>query len=472
MMTLKIETQDLAERQMQLTVEVPDDQIEAAMHRAARKMSQRAKIAGFRPGKAPYEVVVQRYGEEAVFDEALDALGQDVYRQALEASSLDPVAPGALEDVVSRQPLVLRYTVPLSPHIDLGNYRQVRLPFEAPAIKDEAVEEVVEGLRQQQALIEPVERPARDGDVVVLDIHGQLAEAGDGETPALMDEHGLSVLVAEATDFPFPGAAVHWLGLTAGETRQAEYTFPTDYRNEALRNRKALFRFTCQGVKSRSVPDWTDELARTLGDFDDLADLRQKVRQSLEAQSLRQAESEYGEKVIEAVVAGSKVEFPPVLLRQEVDETLEDLDRRLRDQRLSLADYLKIEKKDETELRQELEPQARRRLERALVLGRIVEAESLTVEESEVDATLERLLESVSGSAENVRRALESPAGRRRIRLDLLTDKSVARLVQIGRGEAPPLEPTGGGGEPPAPAASPDLVAGGAPDASQGEGSS
>jgi trigger factor len=101
-MPLKIETQDLAERQMQLTVEVPAEQIEAAMHRAARKMSQRSKIAGFRPGKAPYEVVLQRYGEEAVFDEALDALGQDVYRQALEASSLDPVAPGALEDVVSR----------------------------------------------------------------------------------------------------------------------------------------------------------------------------------------------------------------------------------------------------------------------------------------------------------------------------------------------------------------------------------
>jgi trigger factor len=459
MSPLKIETQDLAERQKQLTVEVPDDDIEAAMHRAARRMSQRAKIAGFRPGKAPYQVVLQRYGEEAVFDEALDALGPDVYRQALEDSSLEPVAPGALEDVVSRRPLVLRYTVPLTPQIDLGKYRELRLPFEMPAVKAEAVEEVLEGLRQQQALIEPVERPARDSDVVVLDLRGQLREAPEGAGRVLMDERGVSVLVAEETDFPFPGAAKHLLGLAAGEEREAEYTFPADYRNESLRGRKASFHFHCQTVKSRTMPEWSDDLARTLGEFNDLADLRVKVRQSLEAQSQRQAESEYAGKVVEAVVAGSKIVFPPVLLRQEVDDTLEDLARRLKDQRLSLADYLKIEKKEESDLRQELEPQARRRLERALTLGKLVEAESLDVEEAEVDAALERILEPLTDSTDAVRRALDTPPGRRRLRLDLLTDKAVARLVQIARGDAPPLVP-------PAPRESEG------PAASQGEGDS
>jgi trigger factor len=443
MTPLKIETQDLAERQMQLTVEVPDDQIEAAMHRAARRMSQRSKIAGFRPGKAPYEVVLQRYGQEAVFDEALDALGQDVYRQALEDSSLDPVAPGALEDVVSRSPLVLRYTIPLVPQVDLGKYRELRLPFETPAVKDEAVQEVLDGLRQQQALIEPVDRPARDSDVVVLDLHGRLADAPEGEDQALMDEHGISILVAESTDFPFPGSAVHLLGIGVGEERQAEYTFPADYRNESLRGRKAIFHFRCQAVKSRSVPEWSDELARNLGEFTDQSDLRRKVRQSLEGQSLQQAESEYADKVIDAVVSGSQLAFPPVLLRQEVDDTLQDLDRRLKDQRLSLTDYLKIEKKEESELRLELEPQARRRLERGLVLGQVVEAENLEVEESEVAAALDRVLEPLTESKDAVRRVLDTPAGRRRIRLDLLTDKAVARLVQVARGEAPALPEKG-----------------------------
>jgi trigger factor len=474
MAPLKIETQDLAERQMQLTVEVPDDQIAAAMHRAARRLSERSKIAGFRPGKAPYEVVLQRYGKEAVFDEALDALGQDVYRQALEDSSLDPVAPGALEDVVSRSPLVLRYTVPLLPEVDLGKYRDVRLPFEAPAVTEQAFQEMLDGLQQQQALIEPVDRPARDSDVVVLDLHGRLADAPEGESQRLMDEHGISVLVAEATDFPFPGAAVHLLGIAAGEDRDAEYTFPADYRNESLRGRKASFHFHAQAVKSRAIPEWTDELARNLGEFADLADLRLKVRQSLEAQSLKQAESEYADKVVEAVVAGSKVSFPPVLLKQEVDDTLRDLDRRLKDQRLSLAEYMKIEKKDEGELRQDLEPQARRRLERGLVLGQVVEAEAIEAEESDVDAALNNMLEPLAESGEALRRAFDTPAGRRRIRLDLLTDKAVARLVQIARGEAPALPETRPGGSQagsPAPAAPPPAPAA-EPAASQGEGPS
>ena len=115
---MKIEQQDLGDRQVQLTVEVPAEQLDAAMQIAARRLSSKTKIAGFRPGKAPYKMVVQRYGEEAVFEEALDTLGQEVYRKALEESGLEPFAPGALNEIVSRQPLLLRYTVPLAPQVE------------------------------------------------------------------------------------------------------------------------------------------------------------------------------------------------------------------------------------------------------------------------------------------------------------------------------------------------------------------
>ena len=511
-MALKIQTEDLAERQKQLIVEVPEDQIEAAMHRAARQLSKRSHIAGFRPGKAPYEVIVLRYGEEAVFDEALDALGPDVYRQALENTELDPIAPGSFDDVVSRKPLVLRYTVPLRPSIDLGKYRDLRLPFPEPAVGDPAVEEVLDGLRQQQAVIEPVDRPAQDSDVIVLDVRGELLQAaepgpsqdrqpetgpaqapadglepgtepgkseahlegqavkqgpgpepsstrgggqGEADEPALsevegtkpallMDERELSLLLSETTDFPFPGVAAHLVGMQAGDEKDLHFTFPPDYRNESLRGRSASFHFRCQSVKSRFVPEWSDDLARSLGEFNDLLDLRSKVRQSLEAQSRRQAEADYADQVVEAVVAGASIVFPPVLLRQEIDDTLHDLDHRLKDQRLSLTEYLKIEKKEEQDLRKELEPQARRRLERALVLGEVVAMEGLEVDEPEIAATIARILEPLRESGASARRALESPAGRRRIALDLLTDKAVARLVQIGRGEAPPPAPSRG----------------------------
>ena len=438
-MTLRIETQDLDDRQLRLTVEVPRERIEAAMHRAARHLSEHTRIAGFRPGKAPYELVLQKLGEEAVFEEALDHLGQEVYQQALTDSSVEAVAPGSLDEVVSRDPLVLRYTVPLPPEIELGSYLDVRLEFDEPSVTDESLEKVLDELRQQQAVIEPAARPALMGDVVVLDVHGKLLAKEGAANPGegiLLDEHGVSVLLSPTTDFPVPGVSDQLAGSSAGEAKTIHHTFPEDYGNEALRGRAAVFETEVKEVKSRSVPEWSDELARNLGEFTDLVDLRAKVRQSLIEQATRQAEAAYAERVVDRVVEGVQARFPPVLLHEELDLMLRDLDRRLRDQRLTLADYLKIEKKTESDLRTELEPRARERLLKSLVLGKVVEAEDLAVAAEEIDAEIERLSSPLKDQAESLRKLLDTPASRRRIELDLLTDKAVHRLADIARGRS------------------------------------
>ncbi|MGH2606703.1 MAG: trigger factor [Anaerolineales bacterium] len=433
---MKIETQDLQDRQLQLTVEVPDDRVQAAMRAAARRLSAQSKIPGFRPGKAPYAVIVQKYGEEAVFEEALDPLGQEVYRQALERTEVEASAPGSLDEVVSRSPLVLRYTVPLAPQIDLGGYRDLRLPYDEPQVTEEAVDAFLEDLRQAQAIIEPVERAAAMEDVVIVDARGELLEPEASGPPVLMQEKAVSVLVAEKTSWPVPGVADHLVGARAGEEKTFAYTFPPDYSNESLRGRPAQFHLRVLEVKSRTVPDWSDDLARTVGEFHDLADLRAKVRQSLEAQAGRQAEEDYGRKVVDRVVEGARVTFPPALVGPEVDDLIQELDRRLRDQKLSLPDYLKIEKKSLADLRTELEPRARARLVRALVLSQVIENEHIEVSDEDIAAEVTRLSEPWRDSAE-VRRVLENPAGRRRIALDLLSQKAVQRLVAIARGENP-----------------------------------
>lgn len=437
---MKIETQDLQDRQLQLTVEVPDDRVQAAMRAAARRLSAQSKIPGFRPGKAPYAVIVRKYGEEAVFEEALDPLGQEVYRQALERTEVEASAPGSLDEVVSRSPLVLRYTVPLAPQIDLGGYRDLRLPYDDPQVTEEAVDAFLEDLRQAQAIIEPVERAAAMEDVVIVDARGELLEPEESVSPVLMQEKAVSVLVAEKTSWPVPGVADHLVGALAGEERTFPYTFPPDYSNESLRGRPAHFHLRVLEVKSRTVPDWSDDLARTVGEFQDLADLRAKVRQSLEAQARRQAEEDYGRKVVDRVVEGTRVTFPPALVGPEVDDLIQELDRRLRDQKLSLADYLKIEKKSMDDLRTELEPRARARLVRALVLSQVIENEHLEVSDEDIAAEVTRLAEPWRDSAE-VRRVLENPAGRRRIALDLLSQKAVQRLVAVARGENPVADP-------------------------------
>ena len=439
---LKIETQELEGRQVELTVEVPDDRVQAAKRSSAKRLSKDTRIPGFRPGKAPYEVIVSKFGEEVIFEEALEILGQEAYRESLEDAELDPYAPGSLEEVVSREPLVLRFTVPLVPEVELGDYREIRIPYEAPEVTDEAVESMMEELRQRQALIEPVERPAEDSDLVVLDIHGVLVNEEDDEDVELVNQEGISVLVDEETDFPFLGIYEHLLGIVEGDEKTVEHTFPEDYAAEDLQNKPASFQLKCIGVKSRFVPEWSDDLAKSIGEFEDLLDLRIKVRESLTEQSTQEAESAYAEQVMEMVMEGAQVTYPPVVLENETDHLMRDLEMRLSSQNLAFDDYLKIEGKNVEEIRDELKPAAEERVSRGLVLGQVVEEENLEVDDEEITQEIDRMLEPLGDSGnDSLKEVFDTPEGRNRVGMDLLTKKAIDRLMDISKGEAEDEKP-------------------------------
>jgi len=433
---LKIKKKDLDDRQVQLTVEVPDDRVQTAMRSAARRLSKRTKIPGFRPGKAPFDVILRKFGDETIFEEALDDLGQAVYRQAIDEAELEPYAPGSLDEIVSKEPLILRYTVPQSPQVELGKYRNLRLPFKAAEVSDETLEAAMEEIRQGQAIIEPADRLAQDGDVIVLDIKAEMREPDEGMNPVLISEQDLSLLISDKTEWPFPGFNEHLLGLASGETKDFSHTFAKDHPNEALRKRVTDFHLVCKEVKSRFVPEWSDDLARAVGDYDDLLALRISVRQQLEAQEQRKVDAEYARSAIEATVEGAEVSYPPVLLEEELDGMLRELSQRLENQRLTLDDYLKIEGKTVEELREELKPQAQDRLKQALVLGKLVEVEAIEVDADEIKAEIDRMVAPFGENASKLRKSFERPLGRRRVELDLLTEKAVQRLVSIAKGEA------------------------------------
>ncbi len=442
---MNVETQTLEDRQVEMRVEVPQDRLQAALRAAARRISKEIEIPGFRPGKAPYNIVASRVGEGYLLDEALDELGQDLYREALEEADLEPYAPGSLDEIVSREPLVLRYRVPLKPEIDLGDFRELRVEYEQPEVEDEAVEEVLEELRQGQAVIEPVDRSAEMEDLVVVDVIGELQDETNGE---LLDEKNASLILEEDTDWPIPRIADRLVGLEAGQETDVEYTFPDDYRNEALRGKTADFHFTVLEVKSRLVPEWTDDLARNLGEFDDLLALRMQVRTNLKEELQHTTDSEYADKVIERVIEAAEIEYPPVLLEREINDMVHDLEHRLERRNLSLDDYLDIEGKTMEELQEELEPQAKERLLQGLVLGKVVEEEGIEISEAEIDEALDQLVGAFGQDGEQVRQSLNSPSARRSIEVDLLTDRALERLVQIAKGEADKPEHPSKGSEP------------------------
>ena len=434
---MKIERQDLGNRQVELQIEVASDQLQTAMHAAARRLSRGTKIPGFRPGKAPYEVIVGKFGENVIFEEALDSLGQEIYRDALEETKIEPYAPGSLEEIIREDPLKLRYTVPIAPEVDLGEYRDIRITFEDAEVTDQAFEDALEEIRQRQALIEPVDRSAEETDLVMIDLSGELLDPEDEEDAKLLDMKDIPVLVDPETDVPTPGVMEHLLGLAAGDEKSYEYTFADDHPSEDLRNHAARFHIKCLEVKSRFVPEWSDELAQNLGEMESLLDLRVKLRESLQKHAEMEAETQYREEILQKLVEGASVEYPPIVLQEETEHLLQDLRMRLGNQNLALEDYLKIEGKTEEDLRKEMEPEAIERIKRGLVLGKIVDVEELKVEDEEIDAGIKRLTEPLGAEVDKrLLEAFESPAGRQRIAVDVLTDKALQCIIAIARGES------------------------------------
>ena len=430
---MKIETQPQENCTVNLTIEVDDERVQPAMRAAARRMSRQYRIPGFRPGKAPYETVLRHIGEGAIFSEAIEELGQKVYEDALDQEKIEAFAPGQLTDM-QRNPLVLHFSVPLPPEVKLGPYRDLRVAYDPAEVPDEAIQETLERLREQQAEVAPVDRPAQIGDVVTLNAKGYLNE-GENPSDFLLADENVSLALEEAADWPVPGFASQIVGMAAGELRAFDLTFPDDYANASLRGQLAHFDVTVKEVKQRAIPEWSDDVAKAAGDYESLEDLRAKVRADLLQLSARGKNNAYVDKVVGQLVEQASVKYPPVLLEQELDHMLADVDRRLHEQRMTLDDYLKIQGKTKEQYREEMAPQAQNRLKRSLVLGKVINLEKLAVADDEVEAQIDRMSTPWGAQAPEMRKALSSESGRQMVSLDLLTDKAIERLTAIAKGE-------------------------------------
>ncbi|MGD0575538.1 MAG: trigger factor [Anaerolineales bacterium] len=446
---MKTQVEQTGECEATLTVEAEAEILEGAMKRAARKLADRASIPGFRKGKAPYSVVISHLGQQAVFDEAVDLLGPEVYRKALDESGLSPARAGTLEDIVSREPLVLKFTVPLQPEVALGDYRQVRVPFALPPMPAEDVERMMENLRQSQTILEPVSRPAQEGDVLVakvqvqaLDSQGKLSPLPAAMKAGPDDQSGEEVELSEDVGGRFPGAGAAIFGIREGESREIEFTYPEAFPVSTLQGVHARLFLTCLAVKARRVPEWSEDLVKSVSEYSTVEELQAGVRTSLEAKVKRDAEGDYASRVIDQMIQGGSVRYPNAILREEIDKMVKSLARSLEREGVTLDTYLKGRPEGRPGLEKELEPRARERLTRGLYLADLAQKEQLEVPEGDVDQRVRNTLASVQSKADpkQLEQMLRDPALHEIIYEDLLNDRVVERIIAIGKGEAPPLQ--------------------------------
>lgn len=423
---------------LNLRVELPPERLDSAIAEAVRHLSQRNRIAGFRPGKAPRAMVERVVGAEAILEEAMDHLVQRAYREALVEKQILPLtqAEVKVEQGEEGKPVIFTATIPVRPEVQLGDYRNFNFKPEIDVIDQAKVDKVVEELRDQNASLTAVtDRGAKNGDYAVIGYKGTRdGVAFDGGTtermPLILGEERL-----------IPGFEANVVGLKPGESTAFDITFPDDYPEDSLKGQKARFEVDLKELREKILPPEDDDFARSIGAFDDLAALKTEIKARLERNALDKARHDFSEKIIEYAAANATLEIPDVLIEQEVEIIHDELRGSLARQGIDEASYLKVTGKTEADLHADFRPSAEKRVKVLLVLTQVADAEGIEISDRDIDREIRQARERY-GDDRRTMGYFESDRGRSFIRSTLRRSRLIEKLIDewlAAHPEHPPL---------------------------------
>jgi len=374
------EVTDLPESKVKIAATVPAEEVDRRLHSAARSFASEMKLPGFRKGKVPPQLVLQRIGREAVLEEALREGLPEWYERALTVSGVTPVGDPKLDmpdPPAAGDPLEFTIEVGVRPKARLGEYKGLEVGRPEPEVPAEAVDAEIERIREGLAGLETVERAAGSGDFVLIDYTGSIdGEAFDGGAATdFLLELGTGTLI-EGFDEQLTGAA-------AGETRAVEVTFPDEYHAEHLSGKEASFEVTVKEVREKRLPELDDDFAADNSDFDTLAELRADIESRLLHQAEHQVEHRFHDAALEVAVGNAEVELPDEIVDARAAEIWERVERSLQQRGMDPEVYLQIQGKDRDEAIADAREDAEAGLRREAVLAAVAAAEGIEV--SEVD---------------------------------------------------------------------------------------
>lgn len=397
MYQLKIDVQPHEDHQVKIVAEFEPSEFEEFKIRAAKKLGRNTRIPGFRPGKAPLEMIRRAIGEEAIVEQALEDLIDAQYPKILDEAKINPGGAGSLEEVITLEPPKLAFLVPLEPEVKLGNYKEIRLDYKVDPVTDQEIDEFLHQMRTSYATAEPVERPAAEGDLVYVTLSGTLTSPAEGEDadvfPSRPAQFVIGTDIIQNRDWPFPGFSERLVGLSAGDDKKFTYTFPENEEDEALRGKEVEFTVHVQSVKALHLPELDDSFAQTVGEFESMDALRKAVSEQLQRSKEEAADDRFYLELLDKLVAESEIKYPPQVLEHEVEHVLEHLKEDLARQGLELDAYLKmIGAEKDAYIEENVRPAARRRLERALVIEEVGRAENIQLDKKHYDEAISATL--------------------------------------------------------------------------------
>lgn len=440
------------DRQAKLTVEYTAEEFEGFKRRAAKKIAKNSKIPGFRPGKAPYQVIANHYGEGAILQEAIDILLEDDYGKILDEAEITPSGSGNLESIESYAPPKFIFLVPLEPEVELGDYRGTRKDYELEEFDISEVDNLIDRMRRNAATIVPADHPAQVGDLVYFNVSGEILNPAEDEDATIVDKAPHQVVIPAEDEepqdqWPYPDFAKELTGLEAGDTKEIQHTYSDDYEDEELQGKTAVFTVEVQSVKELELPEFDEDFVQTLGNYESPEDFREKVEDHLRTEHQDSYDEEYFNELLNEITDNTEITYPPQMIEHEEEHVLEDIKSRLENQNMDFETYLELRNTDEaTFIEEEVRPVAKQRLERSLVVDALIEAEGIKIDQDMLKEHINEVMSEVfrTGDVQEMQKQMGNEAFSRAISMEgvqrTMNTQIQKRLKLIATGQPIPEE--------------------------------
>ena len=452
---MKVTQEKLPASQIGLEIEIAPEKTKQSYEKVIQNYARQANISGFRKGKVPRQILLQRLGKTRINAAALVELIQDGIGEAVKQESIEaigqPELRSSFEELIENyepgKPLTFSAAVDVPPSIDLSEYSGLQFKAEEVKYDTEQVDKVLDSERQQMATLIPVEgRPAQLGDTAILDFKGFLAPEEGADPEAELE----AIPGAEATDFQvdleedkfIPGFITGIVGMNPGETKEVEAQFPDPYANEELAGASAKFTVTLKELKEKELPELNDDFAQEVSEFENLAELRNSLEERFKKENEDNAKAKKQEALLNELVKHATFDLPETMIQQEVDAMLTQTAMRLSQQGL---DIKKLFNQDTIpQLRERSRPEALDRLQRTLALREVGERESIKTTPEEIESRKKEVMEEYSGEdvdPDRVQEAVENELLTEKI-IDWLLERSSIELVPEGSLNPPEADDT------------------------------
>ena len=416
---MSLQVEKLEKNMAKLTIEVPAEELEAAIEKAYQKNKGKIQIPGFRKGKVPRKMIEQMYGKEFFYEDAANEVIPEAYEKAVEECEETIVSSPKVDvtQIEAGKPFIFTAEVALKPEVTLGKYKGVEVEKIDTAVTEEEVEADLNQQRENNSRMVTVERAVEDGDVAVIDfegfVDGVAFEGGKGENYSLTI--GSHSFIDNFED--------QLIGRSTGEELDVNVTFPAEYQASELAGKPAVFKVSIKEVKEKQLPELDDEFASEVSDFETMAEYKEDISKKLAEKKEQDAKNAKEDAVIEAIIEDAQMEIPDAMIVTQQRQMIDDFAQRLQMQGMNLDMYCQYTGQTPASMLESVKPQALKRIQSRLVLEAVAAAEKIEASEEDFENEVQKMAESYKMEADKVKEIM-GEAGKKHIMEDLAVSKS------------------------------------------------